>query len=323
MALVKSCDPIIDKFSRCLSKWKASLLSIGGRFTLITSVLGAIGTYYFSLFSMPSTVHKKLETIRSKFFWGGDETSNKIPWIAWNLALAVKDKGGLAIGSLYSLNHALIQKYGSSTKFWHDTWIGTTSFQNQFPRLYRLAPIKDIMVRNCWNHSWNFTWSHNISSGTNASQLASLHNLLSETSLNDSKDIWAWQIESPVFTVKSARKHIDNYYLPDGNFATRWNRYLPKKINIFFWRALQDRLPTRWNLSRKGIDIASISCPVCDGLYGWLDALHTTSNKKDILEVICGVVLWSLWIFRNETVFGTNSPKRCLLFDKIVDCSFR
>nr|GEV87507.1 putative hydrolase C777.06c [Tanacetum cinerariifolium] len=239
----------------------------------------------------------KLETIRSKLFWGGDEISNKIPWIAWNLALAVKDKGGLGIGSLYSLHHALIQKWrwrflnnpqalwarlivsihgfiphssikrrvnsGSSTKFWHDTWIGTTSFQNQFPRLYRLAPIKDTMVRDCWNHDWNFTWSRNISSGTNASQLASLHNLLSETSLNDSKDIWAWQIESPVFTVKSAR------------------------------------------------------------LYGWLDALHTTSNKKDILEVICGVVLWSLWIFRNETIFGTTSPKRSLLFDKIVDCSFR
>nr|GEY87149.1 RNA-directed DNA polymerase, eukaryota, reverse transcriptase zinc-binding domain protein [Tanacetum cinerariifolium] len=111
----------------------------------------------------------------------------------------------------------------------------------------------------------------------------------------------------------------------------------------------------------KSIDIASISCSVCDsgietlyhtlwtcslattvwnrvlnwlelsspilsniqGLYGWLDALHTTSNKKDILEVICGVVLWSLWIFRNETIFGTTSPKRSLLFDKIVDCSFR
>nr|GEV06251.1 RNA-directed DNA polymerase, eukaryota, reverse transcriptase zinc-binding domain protein [Tanacetum cinerariifolium] len=156
----------------------------------------------------------------------------------------VKNHGvwGRIIGSINTMHekgfipHSSIKRRvnsGSSTKFWHDTWIGTTSFQNQFPRLYRLASIKDIMVRDCWNHDWNFTWSRNISSGTNASQLASLHNLLSETSLNNSKDIWAWQIESPMFTVKSARKHIDNYYLPDGNFATRWNRYLPKKINIF------------------------------------------------------------------------------------------
>ncbi|GKD29981.1 hypothetical protein Tco_1240759, partial [Tanacetum coccineum] len=42
MALVKIWDPIIDKFSKRLSKWKASLLSIRGRSTLIFSVLGAI-----------------------------------------------------------------------------------------------------------------------------------------------------------------------------------------------------------------------------------------------------------------------------------------
>nr|GEX66960.1 RNA-directed DNA polymerase, eukaryota, reverse transcriptase zinc-binding domain protein [Tanacetum cinerariifolium] len=316
MALVKNWDPIIDKFSKSLSKWKASLLSIGGRSTLITSVLGAIGTHYFSLFPMLIHVNKKLESIRSKFFWGSDENSNKIPWIAWNLALAAKEKRGLGIGSLYSLNHALIQKWrwrflnnpqalwarlivsihgtnedassffshvknqgvwgriiGSinnmhekgfiphssikrrannvaSTKFWHDTWIGNTSLQNQFPRLYRLAPNRDIMVRDCWNHGWKFTLCRNISSGTNANQLASLHNLLSEINLNDYVDIWAWYIETPEFTVKSARKHIDNNFLPDGGLAT----------------------------SRKGIDVASITCPICDcGIETSHHTLYTCS----------------------------------------------
>nr|GEW67386.1 RNA-directed DNA polymerase, eukaryota, reverse transcriptase zinc-binding domain protein [Tanacetum cinerariifolium] len=84
MAFSKSWDPILDKFSKRLSKWKASLLSIGGRCTLISSILGAIGTYYFSLFPMPAIVNKNLETLH---------------------------KGGLGIGSLYSLNHALIQKW--------------------------------------------------------------------------------------------------------------------------------------------------------------------------------------------------------------------
>ncbi|GJZ74651.1 RNA-directed DNA polymerase, eukaryota, reverse transcriptase zinc-binding domain protein, partial [Tanacetum coccineum] len=63
MANVKSWDPIFDKFSKRLSKWKSSLLSIGGRSTLISSVLGSIGTYYLSLFPMPITVNKKLESI--------------------------------------------------------------------------------------------------------------------------------------------------------------------------------------------------------------------------------------------------------------------
>nr|GEZ34182.1 RNA-directed DNA polymerase, eukaryota, reverse transcriptase zinc-binding domain protein [Tanacetum cinerariifolium] len=44
MAVTKSWDPLIDKFSKRLSTWKASLLSIGGRTTLLTSVLGTIVT---------------------------------------------------------------------------------------------------------------------------------------------------------------------------------------------------------------------------------------------------------------------------------------
>ncbi|GJW78515.1 hypothetical protein Tco_0140197 [Tanacetum coccineum] len=111
MALVKNWDPIVDKFSKSLSNWKASLLSIGGRFTIITSVLGAIGTYFFSLFPMPISVNKKLESLRYNFFWGSDDKSKKISWISWNLALASKEKGGLGIDSLFSLNYALIQKW--------------------------------------------------------------------------------------------------------------------------------------------------------------------------------------------------------------------
>nr|GEV83978.1 RNA-directed DNA polymerase, eukaryota, reverse transcriptase zinc-binding domain protein [Tanacetum cinerariifolium] len=79
--------------------------------TLITSVLGALGTYYFSLFPMPSLVNKKLETLRANFFWGNGVNSHKIHWISWNVALASKEKGGLGFGSLFALNHALILKW--------------------------------------------------------------------------------------------------------------------------------------------------------------------------------------------------------------------
>ncbi|GJZ10827.1 RNA-directed DNA polymerase, eukaryota, partial [Tanacetum coccineum] len=338
-----------------------------------------------------------------------------------------KEKGGLGIGSLYALNHALIQKWrwrflnnphalwtrlivaihgpnedsssffshikgkgvwnrivgsinsmhekgfiphssilrrvnnGTSTRFWHDTWTGTSSLKHQYPRLFRLALNKDCLVRDCWNNGWHFEWSRNISNGTNANLLASLHCNLSDISLNDSEDTWVWSSGNSLFSVKNARCQIDDGFLPDDGFETRWNRFLPKKINIFIWRTLQDRLPSRWNLSRRGIEVASITCPICDngidtsyhslwvcslattvwirvfnwldlhppsipnlrGLYTWLDDLHMSSNKKAILEVVCGVVLWSLWNFRNETIFGINQPKRSILFDKIVDFSFR
>ncbi|PWA80517.1 Zinc finger, C6HC-type [Artemisia annua] len=46
-------------------------------------------------------------------------------------------------------------------------------------------------------------------------------------------------------------------------------------------------------------------------------------TKRAILDVISGAILWSLWSFRNETIFGTDHPKRILLFGKIVDYSFK
>ncbi|GKE36229.1 hypothetical protein Tco_1459634, partial [Tanacetum coccineum] len=51
--------------------------------------------------------------------------------------------------------------------------------------------------------------------------------------------------------------------------------------------------------------------------------MHILPSRKSILDVICGVVLWSLWNYRNETIFGTSPPRRNTLFDKIVDCSYR
>lgn len=61
--------PIIDKFQEKLSNWKSKTLSVGGRLTLIKSILNSLGTYYFSLFNAPLNILKKLETIKSFFFF--------------------------------------------------------------------------------------------------------------------------------------------------------------------------------------------------------------------------------------------------------------
>nr|GEV97898.1 RNA-directed DNA polymerase, eukaryota, reverse transcriptase zinc-binding domain protein [Tanacetum cinerariifolium] len=356
MANVKNWDAIVDKFSKRLSKWKSSMLSIGGKATLISSVLGSIGTYYFSLFPMP-TVSKKLESIRSHFFLGSDDKSKKILWISWNLVLASKENGGLVlaskengglgIGSLYSLNQALIQKwrwhfFNNPNSLWvrlltsihgdiddassflnhvgsqgvwgrivgsintmHEkgyiplfsqktsqqwclykimVWVNNSPLHQQYPRLFHLAMNKECLIRDCWNNGWRLEWSRSISSGSNATNIANLYSQLANYSLNDSEDDWSWAIGTSSFTVKTTREHIDQRYLPNDGMETRWNCFLPKKINIFIWRALRDRLPLRWNLSRKGNDVDSLSCP---DLYSWIDDLHISSSRRTILDTIC------------------------------------
>ncbi|GJX76532.1 RNA-directed DNA polymerase, eukaryota [Tanacetum coccineum] len=102
----------------------ARLLSVGGRLTLLKSVVGNLPTYYMSLYLMPATVRKKLEAMRNKFFLGGDLGDRKVSWIKWSTCLASKAMGGLGIGSIYALNVALLFKW-----IWHfrcnpnDLWV--------------------------------------------------------------------------------------------------------------------------------------------------------------------------------------------------------
>nr|GEW67145.1 RNA-directed DNA polymerase, eukaryota [Tanacetum cinerariifolium] len=57
---------------------------------------------------------------------------------------------------------------------------------------------------------------------------------------------------------------IDNTILPKTEFPTRWLRVVHIKVNVHAWMACLDKLPTRANLSLRGMDISSIACPLCN-----------------------------------------------------------
>ncbi|PWA95618.1 RNA-directed DNA polymerase, eukaryota, Reverse transcriptase zinc-binding domain protein [Artemisia annua] len=109
----KACNwkPIIDKFLKRLTSWKARTLSFGGRLTLLKSVLGALGTYFFSIFMAPKCVINYLEKLRRNFFWGGTLDSNKMAWVSWHKVCSSTSCGGLGIGSLHAANLAMLVKW--------------------------------------------------------------------------------------------------------------------------------------------------------------------------------------------------------------------
>ncbi|GJY30473.1 RNA-directed DNA polymerase, eukaryota [Tanacetum coccineum] len=102
---------IIQKVRTRLSKWKVKTLSIGGRLTLLKSVLGAVPLYSMSIYKAPKGVLHELEMIRNSFFNGADSAEKKITWVAWDKVLASKKQGGLGVSSYYALNRALLLKW--------------------------------------------------------------------------------------------------------------------------------------------------------------------------------------------------------------------
>nr|GFC55011.1 RNA-directed DNA polymerase, eukaryota, reverse transcriptase zinc-binding domain protein [Tanacetum cinerariifolium] len=105
------CSILNNQFRYLGVMWKVKTLSIGGRLTLLKSVLGASPIYAMSIFTVPCGVLKALESLRNRFFNGADQSDHKITWVAWDKVLASKKKRGLGVSSFFALNRALLLKW--------------------------------------------------------------------------------------------------------------------------------------------------------------------------------------------------------------------
>nr|GEV40628.1 putative RNA-directed DNA polymerase, eukaryota, reverse transcriptase zinc-binding domain protein [Tanacetum cinerariifolium] len=80
MSRLHEWDEVVERVKMRLSKWKMKSLSIGGRLTLLKSVLGSMTIFNMSIFKVPLGVLRTLESIRSHFFNGHALGSNKASW---------------------------------------------------------------------------------------------------------------------------------------------------------------------------------------------------------------------------------------------------
>ncbi|GJY15782.1 RNA-directed DNA polymerase, eukaryota, reverse transcriptase zinc-binding domain protein [Tanacetum coccineum] len=163
--------------------------------------------------------------------------------------------------------------------------------------------------------------------------------------LSDQGDSWLWTLDSSRSSVASVRYLVDSKTLDTAPNATRWIHHIPIKVNIFIWKLMFNKLPSKVNLDRRGIDVNSIVCPIfqmdietinhiffscdvaldlwaklarwwdfdipiCANIFEWFDWIGTLqlSNKlKDYLEGVGGTLMWSIWSFRNRLIFSNTS----------------
>ncbi|GJY90607.1 RNA-directed DNA polymerase, eukaryota [Tanacetum coccineum] len=155
---------------------------------------------------------------------------------------------------------------GCDTRFWNDRWLFDFPLRDKFPRLFALEIDKEASVAaKLGASSVAASFRRVVRDGIEGQQWSDLSSLVASVSLSVSKDRWLCDLSSDgEFKVKAVRNYLDDLLLPSQNAPTRWMKCIPIKVNVFVWRARRDRLPTRLNLSRRGVAVDSSLCPLCD-----------------------------------------------------------
>nr|GEU34701.1 reverse transcriptase domain, reverse transcriptase zinc-binding domain protein [Tanacetum cinerariifolium] len=270
MSRIANWQVLIDPFKARMSGWKANLLSICGHLTLIKSVLGSLGIYFFSIFKVPEMVIRSLESVRATFFWGGHENSKKLSWVKWSNTLASFDKGGLGVGSLNAFNKALSLKWRWRLfNYPNALWVQVIkAFHGKEAAPFVLKPITMGITKTKFDNL-----------------ILDIANMETDDLADFDSCIWSLSNDDS-FSVNMVRKHIDECTLPTLSPCTRWYKMIPRKVNIFMWRMFLDRLPNRLNLSSRGLDLDSISCMVCNGSVNRMHTLFSPATRLLLFGVL-------------------------------------
>ncbi|GJU55846.1 RNA-directed DNA polymerase, eukaryota [Tanacetum coccineum] len=344
MHRIQAWNEVVDRVYARLSKWKMKTLSIGGRLTLLKSVLGSMPIYHMSIFRVPMSVLRRLESIRSHFFNGHDPNSKRTSWVKWKNVLASKEKGGLGVSSLYALNRGLMFKwvwrfFTQNTSLWsrvikaihgEDGKVGK-QVKSAFPSywmdiVHEINVLKNqgINLLNCMQMKlgngdktafWEDIWIGHIVLKDLYPRIYALETCkfvkVLDVNLVPVSDRWKWSLEnSGDFSVASVRKMLDDKMLSDVTTKTRWIKLVPIKVNVHAWKVKIDSLPTRFNISRRAANRASdrgnFNTPKRQIKPSWeLIQTHFPSHDDNLN-----------WDFRNPSSGSTNREKKMIIYEK-------
>ncbi|PWA92842.1 RNA-directed DNA polymerase, eukaryota, Reverse transcriptase zinc-binding domain protein [Artemisia annua] len=170
---------------------------------------------------------------------------------------------------------------GNDTSFWIDPWLLNIPLMVFCPNLFRAESDKRCKVSERLLQSevgisrvWN--WKRSVSEAEDRAELVVLNSLLNAVALSEEMDSWGWiWIGNGAFSVSAVRELM----YEDMDFSNisvfEWCKWIPKKCNIFGWRAEMGRIPTACELRHRNIPIVDVTWMLCGDAEGSVDHLFT------------------------------------------------
>ena len=102
---------IVIKYLKRFEAWIDNAASMGGRLTLLYSVLTQLSIFHMAMWLMNKTFIEKLDKHRRRFFWQGCNKKKRYHLVKWDRICRPKYKGCLGVKDLRKQNISLMVKW--------------------------------------------------------------------------------------------------------------------------------------------------------------------------------------------------------------------
>mgnify|MGYP001599822883 CR=1 FL=1 len=124
---------------------------------------------------------------------------------------------------------------GIKTRLMKDHCLEGNLVMERYFTLYQIVVHKNCFIadRKQDNH-WLWNWIMPITTPLENVQFLELWSILDHFTFSNDIDGWTWDLDDVgLFTVKYTRKYNEDLMLHSKDEPTFWNKFVPKKVNIF------------------------------------------------------------------------------------------